>query len=88
LGSNVVNGGIVAQTPEEMNPVCPIFLGVAEPIAVSAFRRKLDQVPGTIAYYERLLWKVECDHHPQAGKLSTEFSRFAVVGRPDPTMVI
>src|SRR5258708_30396306 len=27
-------------------------------------------------------------HHPQAGKLSMEFSGFAVVGRPDLIMVI
>ena len=51
----------MAQTPEEMNPVRPIlFVGMAEPIAVLA-RRKRDQISGTIAHYERLLRKAEHD---------------------------
>jgi hypothetical protein len=51
----------MAQTPEEMNPVRPILLGMAEPIAVLALRRKRDQISGTIAHYERLLREAEHD---------------------------
>jgi len=52
---------MLAQAPQDAECLIPYLLGMAEPIAVLALRRKRDQISGTIAHYERLIREAQAD---------------------------